>query len=80
MRLYRHSKREVYSNPPPGVGVEGEIWKAAKPLNGLCDAPQQWCNTLIDFLKNQFKGVASGADKGCYYRTEKAVNPLLERK
>ena len=56
------------------------MWKAVKPLYGLCDAPQKWYETLIDFLKNHLQGVASEVDKGCYYWTGKGNKSTFKKK
>ena len=33
-------KREVYIMPPSGAAEDNKLWKAIKPLYGLCDAPK----------------------------------------
>ena len=72
-------KREVYIIPPQDAAEYGKLWKAIKPLYGLCDAPQKWYETLQKFLV-QIGGRASIADKGLYYWPGKGNESTFRRK
>ena len=45
-------EREVYMKPPPGTEKDSNIvWKALKPIYGLCDSVKNWQLTVIEWFR-----------------------------
>ncbi|MCH2677777.1 MAG: hypothetical protein MKZ73_05895, partial [Alphaproteobacteria bacterium] len=45
-------ERDVYMKPPPGAETDPEIvWKALKPIYGLCDSVKNWQLTVIEWFR-----------------------------
>ena len=44
--------REVFTKPPKGAETEPDIvWKALKPIYGLCDSVKNWQLTVIEWFR-----------------------------
>ena len=45
-------ERDVYMKPPPGTEKDSNIvWKALKPIYGLCDSVKNWQLTVIEWFQ-----------------------------
>ena len=88
-RAYLQSKdswRKIYILPPTGA-IENQttgigkrtVWRAVKPIYGLCDATKGWYETLSEYLKKECGAVVSAVDPAMFYWTGHGKNEVYKK-